>query len=156
MSNKRYTDKQISDFMAHAEVVGPGRAMRELRYPGSYATVMTWYKARNVKPNINEMMAERKKYHTYKENDDALLVAEEGMDRILDQLTEEVDLTPEDMKKLAEAYQKYANTWLLLKGKATTINEKRETTQADLELMDLINTQRAKNAMMETEDVTDQ
>lgn len=148
MSNKRYTDKQINDFMAYAQEVTPGRAMRELGYPGSYATVMKWYKARNVEPNLDEHMKTVKKYHLFKENEDALLIAETGMDRILDQLRETVDLTPDEQKKLAEAFQKYANSWMLLKGKATSINENRETTQSDLEIIDLIQAERAKNALL--------
>lgn len=148
MSNKRYTEKQINDFISLAQEVTPGRAMRELGYPGSYSTVMTWYKARNIEPNLNEHMAAVKKYHLFKENDDALLVAEEGMDRVLDQLREEAVLTPDELKKLSEAYSKFTQTWLLLKGKATNINESRETTQADLEIAELINAQRAKNAMI--------
>ena len=49
-------------------------------------------------------------------------------------------------KKVAEAMQKLVNTRLLLEGKATSINEKRETSKMDLEIADLINAEKAKNA----------
>ena len=148
MSNKRYTDKQISDFLALAQEVTPGRAMRILKYPASYATVMSWYKARNIEPNLDQVMQTTKKYHLFKENEDAMLIAEEGMDRVAEQLRENPDLLPEDLKKLAEANHKFVNAWLLLKGKATTISENRETTQQDLEIAELISAERAKNALI--------
>ncbi len=151
MSNKRYPDdKQKDEFCALAQEVGIGRAIRELGYP-TYPTAKTWMEARGIKANIDTVMQNVKQYHTFWQNEDARSVAENGMARIQEKLIEDAEIGPEEMKKLADAYSKYVNAWLVLQGKSNDIREQRETTQSDLAIMDLLNSQRAKNAEIENE-----
>jgi plasmid maintenance system antidote protein VapI len=150
MSNTRYTAKQQDDFCVLAQEVGIGKAIRELRYP-TYPTAIAWMKARNITPNIDTLMQTVKQYHLFWENADARLVAESGMQRVHELLANDVEIGPEEMKKLSDAYSKYVNAWLVLQGKSNDIRESRETTQSDLAIMDLLNAQRAKNAETESE-----
>jgi hypothetical protein len=144
-----YTDKQKNDFCILAQEVGIGKAIRELKYP-SYPTAITWMKARGISPNIDSLMQTVKQYHLFWENAEARVVAESGMARIHELLANN-EIGPEEMKKLADAYSKYVNAWLVLQGKSNDIRESRETTQSDLAIMDLLNSQRAKNAKTENE-----
>lgn len=144
-----YTDKQKNDFCILAQEVGIGKAIRELKYP-SYPTAITWMKARGISPNIDSLMQTVKQYHLFWENAEARVVAESGMARIHELLAND-EIGPEEMKKLADAYSKYVNAWLVLQGKSNDIRESRETTQLDLEIMDVLNSQRAKNAKTENE-----
>ena len=149
MSNKRYTDKQQNDFCVLAEEVGIGKAIRDLNYP-TYPTAISWMKARGITPNLDTLMQNVKQYHLFWENAEARVVAESGMARIHELLAND-EIGPEEMKKLADAYSKYVNAWLVLQGKSNDIRESRETTQLDLEFMDVLNSQRAKNAKIENE-----
>jgi hypothetical protein len=151
MSNIAYTEEQQAEFCALAQTIGIGRAIRELGYP-TYPSGVKWMNARGIKPNVDQLMQQAKLYHVFYEVDDlleqvdtALAVAQELMMNVKD---------ADDMKKLAEAIQKLVNTRLLLEGKATTINEKRETTPLDLEIRDLISAQKAENAMKREPSVT--
>ena len=149
MSNKRYTDKQMNDFCILAQEVGIGKAIRELTYP-TYPTAIAWMKARNITPNLDTLMQTVKQYHLFWDNADARVVAEAGMMRVHEMLSND-EISPEDMKRLGDTYSKYVNAWLVLQGKANDIKEARETTQSDLAIMDLLASQRAKNAEIESD-----
>jgi plasmid maintenance system antidote protein VapI len=149
MSNLRYPDDKQNEFCVLAQEIGIGRAIRELGYP-TYPTAKGWMEARGIKANLDTIMQNVKQYHLFWENTDARVVAESGMARIQERLIEDAEIGPEEMKKLADAYSKYVNAWLVLQGKANDIKEARETTQSDLAIMDLLNAQRAKNAEIET------
>lgn len=149
MSNKRYTAKQQDVFCVLAEEVGIGKAIRTLNYP-SYPAAITWMKARGITPNLDTLMQNVKQYHLFWENTDARVVAEAGMMRIHEMLSND-EISPEDQKRLGDTFSKYVNAWLVLQGKANDIKEARETTQSDLAIMDLLNAQRAKNAETESE-----
>ena len=142
MGFKEYTDEEQSKFCSLAQEIGIGRAIRELGYPKSYTTGIYWMKARGVKPNVDKVMQQAKLWHTFYEAEDLLEQIDTAM-----ATCQELMLTvssADEMKKLAEAMQKLVNTRLLLEGKANSIVEKRETTQQDLEIQELLNAERAK------------
>lgn len=143
MTNK-YEDKQVEDFIELATEVGISRAMRELKYPNSWNTANNWLKARGITVTVDSLKASAAATREWYKDEEALLVAQAGMERVYEKLVEE-DLDADSMKKLAEAYQKYANTYLLLKGKATDIKENRETSEMDLEIKNLIQQQENMN-----------
>src|SRR5688572_10043064 len=127
MSNiKEYDDKQRAEFVELAEQIGIGRAIRELGYP-SYPTAQSWCRARGVTPNKDSAYAQMKEWHTLYQVEDLLIVGDE-MVSIIQEKMMNPELTPDEVKKLAESYQKVVNTRLLLEGKSTSITEKRETT----------------------------
>ena len=150
---KRYSDEEVAAFLEHAQDVGIGRAIRDLGYPGSWATAKRWAENRGIDVELNTLKQKAKDYDLWYTDRDALLVAEEGMERVSEMLREK-NLEPDEIKKLAEAYQKYANTWLLIQGKATNVTESHYKDGKDLEIMDLINQEKAKNKLNEQE-VTD-
>lgn len=142
MARKEYTEKQKDDLVNLAQIDGIGRAIKELGYP-SYPTAIQWCKARGVTPNVDTIMAEVKKFHTFYENTDAILIAEEGMKIAYEKLVED-DLDADEFKKVSEAFQKFSNQWLALQGRATTISETHKKDTVDLEILDLLNAERTK------------
>lgn len=142
---KSYTEDMKTRLVELAQEVGIGRAMRELGYP-SYPAALDWCKQRGVKPNVDTLMQNVKKYHTFYEDTDARIICEQALSRVQDKLVGE-DLDADELKKVTEALQKATNTWLLLQGKANSITETQSKDTSDLELIDLLNTEKAKHAV---------
>lgn len=150
MTGKSYSNKQIGEFLEVAGEIGITRAMRQLGYPGSWGTAQRWCQAAGIEVPLDEIKAQAKSHHDWYQTEEMLLVAQEGIMRTHLTLQRE-DLTPDEHKKMAEAFQKYANTWLLLQGKANSINETRTRDSQDLAIMDLLNEEKARNSLLEEE-----
>lgn len=140
-----YSDEQINDFLALAQEVGITRAKRELGYPNSWATAKRWAELRGVEIAVDEVMAKASATREYYKQDEVIIVAQEGFNRVYEELVNNNDLTPDDQKKLAEALQKHYNVWASAQGKATNISETRSTDTMDEHLQELLNMERARN-----------
>lgn len=145
-----YTDEQRADFLELASEIGITRAMRELGFPKHWATGKSWADAAGISLPLDEIKAQAKAHHDWYETEDMLLVAQEGIKRTHEVLVNS-DLSPDEHKKMSEAFQKYANTWLLLHGKANSINETRHKDSMDVGLMELLNEEAARNAALDKE-----
>jgi predicted RND superfamily exporter protein len=145
---KRYNDEEQAIFCDLAQSVGIGRAIRELGYP-TPTTGMTWMDKRGIEPAHNELMEKARKFHKFYKTEDLLATVDNAM-AVVEEMYAKVD-TPDDMKKLSEAIQKLVNTRLLLEGKANNITEKRETTQADLEIAEMLRAEQAKQSTQSVE-----
>lgn len=157
MQFKRYDDEEIAEFLELATEIGIARAIRQLGYPNSWGTAKRWADARGITITVDDLKAKSKEFNDWYDTEELLIVAQAGIQRVNEQL-QEADLTPDEQKRLSEAFQKYVNTWSLLKGKATTITETRQSDGMDLEIVDLLNEERARNAAIEdkkTEDITE-
>lgn len=150
-----YTDQQINEFLALAEEVGITRAKRELGYPGSWATAQRWAKVRNVAVATDEVMARAAGTREWYKTEEVIVIAQEGFNRVYEELVSNKELSPDDQKKLAEALMKHYNVWANAQGKATAITETRATDTFDEHLQELLNIERAKNRLAEQEEVTD-
>lgn len=155
MANIAYTDPEKAQFLELAVEIGITRAKRQLGYPNSWGTAKRWCDAAGIEVPIDEIKAQAKAHHDWYQTEDLLVVAQEGILRLHLELQDRT-LTPDEHKKLSEAYQKYVNTWLLLQGKANNISESRKTDSMDAGLIDLINAEKARNHMIENDNVTDQ
>lgn len=144
-----YTDNQINDFLELAQEVGITKAKRELGYPKSWSTAQYWAKQRNVKVAVDEVMQKTQLAYEQYKIEEVITIAQEGMNRVYDQLMNNNSLDADSQKKLSEAFVKHYNVWANAQGKATNINENRESAQTDLEahLQDLINAEKAKNIL---------
>lgn len=139
-----YSDKQRDEYLKLAQEVGISKAIRDLGYP-AWPTAQKWVKAAGIDVSLNKIMSQAKKYHTFYETEDMLMVVEEGIERCREVYVESDSLTPEDLKKTAEATQKLANVWQVLQGKASAITENRDTTPIDVELFALLENERKRN-----------
>lgn len=151
MTNIEYTNEQRATFLEVMSEIGISRAMRKLGYPASWATGKKWADAAGIDVPLDEIKAQAKAHHDWYETEDMLLVAQAGVLRVAEEL-QRTDLTPDEHKKMSEAFQKYANTWLLLHGKANNINETRTKDSTDLALMELLNEEKVRNNELEMED----
>lgn len=147
MANVKYSDEEQQTFIEMAQTIGISRAMRELGYPNSWATANAWIKARGIEITVDSLKQKAAQMNQWYQDEELLLVAQAGMDRIYEQLQEN-DLAPDDIKKLSESFQKVANTWLLIKGKSNSIVEKRSVGEMDLEIKRIIAEEEQRN--MET------
>lgn len=141
-----YTDEDRTQFCELAQQIGIGRAIRELGFP-TYPTGAGWMKARGIEPNVEKTMQAIKAYHTYYQVEDMLVTFDNAM-VVAEEMLINAE-TPDDLKRIADALYKIVTTRNLLEGKATQITDKRETTQADLEILDLLNVEKARNARIE-------
>lgn len=145
---KRYDDDEQAAFLEVAVDIGIGPAMRQLGYPGSWITAKRWADNRGVVVEINQMKQQAKSYDLWYNDRDVLLGAEAGMERVMEQLTNS-ELTPDELKRLSEAYQKYTNVWLTVQGKAANISESHTKTSEDIELIDMLNIERARQSSVD-------
>lgn len=151
MAKINYSNEERATFLELAAEIGLTRAKRELGFPKSWATAQSWAEAAGIEIPLDDIKAQAKAHHDWYQTEELLIVVQEGFRRALEAL-ENSDLTPDEQKKLSEAIQKYSHTWLLLQGKANSISEHRETSGTDLELLELINEQKAKNAAIEAKE----
>lgn len=147
----KYTEQQRAEFLERASEIGITRAKRELGYPHSWVTGKAWADSAGIELPLDEIKAQAKAAHDWYTTEEMLVVAQQGVRRTAEVLANE-DLTPDEHKKMSEAFQKYANTWLLLQGKANNINETRHKDSTDIALMELFNEEKMKNEELEKED----
>jgi hypothetical protein len=145
-----YTDEQRAEFLERASEIGITRAMRQLGYPASWVTGKSWMESAGIEAPLDELKAQAAAHHDWYQTEDLLLVGQEGIKRVVEAL-QNTNLSPDEQKKLSEAYQKYANTWLLLQGKANAISETRHKDNSDIALMELLNEEAARNANLDKE-----
>lgn len=155
MRKTDYTNEEIAAYLEVAVEIGITRAMRSLGYPKSWATGKKWVEQAGIEVPLDSIKAQAAEHHDWYKTEELLLVAQEGITRVHLEL-QTADLSPDEHKKMSEAYQKYVNTWLLLQGKANNISETRKSDGTDIALMELINEETARNARLEEEGVNSQ
>lgn len=150
-----YTDQEINDFLALAQEVGITKAKRELGYPKSWGTAQRWAELRGVVIPVDEVMAKAAGTREWYKAEEVMTVAQEGFNRVWEELTSNKDLSADDQKKLAEALQKHYNVWAAAQGKATNITETRSTDTMDEHLQELLNMEKSKNMLRKDSQLQD-
>lgn len=149
----KYTDDMINDFLELAQEVGITKAKRELGYPNSWGTAQRWAKLRNVEIPVDEVMSKAANTREWYKQEEVMTVAQEGFNRVWEELTTNKTLSPDDQKKLAEALQKHYNVWASAQGKAQAITETRNTDTMDEHLQELLHMEKARNTLRDKESV---
>lgn len=146
MGYSQFTEEQITEYIELAQEMGISPAMRMLNYPKSYHTAKKWFEQRNLDlPSIDtlaKMAVDMRIFYTDKEK---VLAAQAVLDRCVEALYEDT-LDSDQLNKLANAVHKAIQTINLIEGKSTNINEQRNKDGQDLEIIDLLNEARARNA----------
>lgn len=146
----RYTDEQRNDFLELASEIGITRAMRQLKYPLSWTAAKGWVDAAGITIPLDELKAKAAAARDWYTTEDLLVVAQAGIQRVYLEL-QQTDLDADAHKKMSEAFQKYVNSWRLLQEKATSITETQHKDGFDLDVLDLMNAEKARNALIEKE-----
>ena len=153
MAKIAYSNEQIADFLEVAAEIGITRAKRQLGYPAAWNTARRWVENAGIEVPLDAIKAQAAAHNDWYKAEELLIVAKEALLRVIESLQND-ELTADEQKKLAEAYQKYVNTILLLEGKATSITESRKKDSIDVGLMELLNEERARNASIEQDEET--
>lgn len=148
MARIAYSDEDIATYLELAKEVGITRAKRQLGYPDAWATAKRWADNAGITVPLDSIKAQAAAHWEWYKAEELLIVAKEALLRLIESLQSDT-LTPDEQKKLSEAYQKYVNTILLLEGKATNISETRKTDTMDSALVDLLNEEKMRNASIE-------
>ena len=145
MPYPQYTDEQITEFIAIAQEMGIGPAMRHLNYPKSYHTAKKFYVQRNIDmPSANTLAVMAKQLDIFYNDKEKVLAAQAVLDRSIEKLYED-DLLAEDINKLSNAIHKAIQTINLIEGKSTNINENRSKDGQDLAIIDILNEAKVRN-----------
>ena len=127
MGMVKYTEEQINTLLEHALEVGLGRAIRDLGYPSAYGTAMRWAEMRKVSIDVDPVKQKASRTASWYKDEEKTLVAQAGLERVYEQL-QEGHLTPDDLKKLADATKRYVEVMQLVSGQPTEI---KQTTDGD-------------------------
>lgn len=142
----RYTNEEQEAFIEVAKTEGISRTMREMGYPASWATANRWFEARSLEaPVVSEVKAMANVYKQAYAEKEMLTIGSQALERVTELMNAD-NLTPDDMKKLSESYQKIVNTMNLVSGKSTNIVESRTRSTEDIELNELLAEQERLNA----------
>ena len=150
-----YTDEDINNFLELAQEVGITKAKRELGYPNSWGTAQRWARMRGIEVAVDDLKAQAAAAREWYKEEEVKTVVQEGFNRVYEELVSNKDLTADDQKKLSDAAKKYYDMWATIQGKASNINENRQTDTFDEHLQELLNMEKAKN-LLSTKESEDQ
>src|SRR3954467_9862361 len=119
----QYTDEQKDDLIELAQIKGIAPAIRELGYP-SYPGAVKWFKERNLEvPVVDSLMAKAAEMKIFYNDSAKKASLQIAIDRIVEMIQENDRLTADDINKLSNALAKLLQTFQLIEGKSTQINE---------------------------------
>lgn len=145
MTRINYTDEQINEFLDLAQEVGITKAKRELGYPGSWDTANRWAKARDITVATDEVKQRSAAMREWYKDEELITIAQEGMNRVYEELVNNRSLNADEQKKLASAFSTYARDFLTIQGRSTSITETRSSDEFDARIQDMLNQERMKN-----------
>lgn len=135
MARVNYEEEQITEFLELAQEVGMSRAMRELGYPKSPYTAHKWADQRGVDVTKDARMRAASLSKYLMEDMDEIQVVQAGIERVLEELMANTDLSPDEHYKLAQALNKHVTTKQLLLGRVTSRTEQiqKDSVQAEID-----------------------
>lgn len=150
MKHRVYTEAEKDEFIQIAQEIGVGPTCRKLGYPSS-AQGFNWFKQRGLPiPTIDSLQARAREIQQFYGDNEKKLAIQTLMDRIVEKAGEE-QLDADAINKLANALAKLIQTFQLVEGKATTVQESRTKDGSELAIMDMLNAEKAKNALKQSE-----
>lgn len=147
MARVTYTEEQITEFISVAQERGISPAMRELGYPGSHHTAAKWFEMYGLElPDVSYLQRKARAMKEFYTDREELAAVQLMIDRLTESL-ESTDMDADALNKIANALQRAIQTKRLIEGKSTTTTENHSKDGKDLLVIDLINEQKAKNAL---------
>lgn len=139
MSAKRYEEHEITEFLEHAQEVGVSRALRDMGYPGSYATAYKWADQRGIDMSKSAQMRAAIMSRYMMDDAEQIEVAQTGIERVREELTENPNLDPIEYEKLSQALKRFVELKQLLEGKVTSRHEQINKDAVQAEIDELMN-----------------
>ncbi len=147
MARITYTEEQMQEFISVAQERGISPAMRELGYPGSHHTAAKWFEMYGQElPDVSYLQRKARALKEWYSDKEELAAVQLMIDRLVESL-EEKDMDADALNKVANALQRAIQTKRLIEGKSTNTTETHSKDGSDLAVIDLINQQKAKNAL---------
>lgn len=149
-----YTEEERQAYLSRMQEIGLRPACRELGYPSPRVAV-EWCKRYDVHPKIMSLQEYTQKIAKEVSTQDKIALANKIIERAHDMLEVEADpeleppLSSMDMSRLASTIEKCVRTVELLSGRSTDRVE--VVDHKDLELVEMLNEQAAKNAQIKQE-----
>lgn len=146
MGRKTYEEEQITEFLELALELGFSKAMRTLGYPDSSQTAYKWARQRNVDvvKSVQQRAAVMTRYMM--DETEQAEVAQQGINRVMEELFESPAISPQEHKFLADALSKHVQTLALIQGKVTSRHETIAKDQVQSEIDELMREYKAKQA----------
>ena len=145
MGYSQFTEEQITEYIANAQEMGIGQAMRYMGYPKSYHTAKKWFVERNIDlPTLDTLAKMAGDMGVFYSDKEKIIAAQAVLDRCMEALMQD-SLDADQLNKLATAVHKAIQTINLIEGKSTIINEQRSKDNTDLAIIDLLNEAKARN-----------
>lgn len=150
MKNRKYAPEEVDAFIETAQIMGVGPAMRHLGYP-TWPTAAKWFKEKDLElPTVDSLQERAAGLRTFYGDTEKKYAAQRNIERIV-QALEQDQLDADAIKKLSDALHKAVQTFNLIDGKSTYIQETRTKDGSELEIMDMIGQMKAENALKEKE-----
>jgi hypothetical protein len=148
MGYSKFEEDQKLEFIAQAQEMGIGPAMRMLGYPGSYHTAKKWFNEKNIElPTLDSLSQMARQIGIFYSDKEKILAAQAVLDRCVESLMED-NLDADQLNKLSNAVHKSIQTINLIEGKSTAISETRSKDGTDLAIHDLLNEAKARNDLI--------
>lgn len=150
MAKVIYSERQVEEFIELAKMKGIGPAVREIGYP-SVAQAYAWFKkAGEDVPSIDSIATKAVHMKLFYADNEKKYAAQRNIERIVEAL-EEADLDAKDINLLSNALHKAIQTFNLIDGKATNVNETVTKNGDDLVVQDILSAAKARNSLREQE-----
>ena len=149
MANVEYTEEQRAEFVEMAELEGITPAMRILGFPKHWMTGKKWCDNAGVEVSLDALQQKAAAFNRYYTNAEKMVAAQSLLNRLVEAIERDPSLTADELNKLASGIQKAIQVLALVEGTAT---DRRETVQrdgTDMELYELLNEAKARNANAE-------
>lgn len=149
MARIEYTEEQKAEYIALAQERGISPAMRELGFPGSHHTAAKWFSDYGYElPDVSYLQRKARALKEWYSDKEELAAVQLMIDRLVETL-EIGTLDADGLNKIANALQRAIQTKRLIEGKSTTTTESQAKDGTDLAVIDMLNEQKAKNALIE-------
>jgi hypothetical protein len=152
MQKMTYSDKEINDFLELAQDQGITKTMRQLGYPNSWGTAQRWADLRGVEVAVDEIRQKAVATREWYKDEELITIAQEGLNRVYEDLTRKDELSADDQRKLSSAFSTYVKDILTIQGRSTQISENRNTDALDAHLQELLFSEVEKNKSKAKED----
>ncbi|MEL5958051.1 hypothetical protein AADR41_25390 [Streptomyces sp. CLV115] len=120
MPGPKYTNEEKQAYLEVAAELGHSRAMREIGYPKSWNTANQWAQDFGVDVSLDELKSRAAAHRDFYEKEELLTAAQVAIDRAMDFLDKQRDMSADDFKKVMDGLGKAIDKHLLISGKATT------------------------------------
>ncbi|MFF7496309.1 hypothetical protein [Streptomyces rubiginosohelvolus] len=138
MPGPKYTEQEKLTYLELATTIGHSRAMRELGYPKHWSTANSWAKEFNVTIALDELKQKAAEFNDWYGTEEQLIAMQEVISRGREFILYREDLTPDELKKTAEAMKRAIETMQLLQGKATSRTGTEEGSETDAAIRNLL------------------